>query len=109
MHIPIHQSLIKKQLFLGANKKAVYALSFFCALPLFGLGGLIRIYTLNGFISCIACILAWCLGMILLRLIAKYDEDFFIVATRYLKYQKYYPAITFNNFISKKANKRNWQ
>jgi type IV secretory pathway TrbD component len=108
MHIPIHQSLIKKQLFLGANKKAVYALSIICALPLCGLGGLLRIYTLSGFISCLFCILTWCLGMILLRLIANYDEDFFIVALRYLKYQKYYPAITFNNFMAKKSTKRNW-
>jgi len=108
MHIQIHQSLIRRQLFLGANKKAVYALTLICAFPIIPLGGLMRIYTLNGFLSVISCILAWLLGMVILRLIARYDEDFFIVARRYLRYQKYYPAVTFNSFSKKNPNKRNW-
>jgi len=110
MHISIHQSLIRKQLFLGANKKAVYALSVICVLPLIGIGGLFRIYKLTGFISFIACVLTWILGMLLLRLVARYDEEFFAVAWRYLKYQKSYQANTSLSFRKiNKFKRRNWK
>jgi type IV secretory pathway TrbD component len=109
MQISIHQSLIRKQLFLGANKLAVYALVIICAIPLIPLGGLLRIYTLQGFISFFACVLTWVLGLMLLRLLARYDASFFTVAFRYLKYQKYYPAITSSKFKAKNPNKTNWR
>jgi type IV secretory pathway TrbD component len=108
MQIPIHPSLIKNQLFLGANKKAVYALSFICTIPLIPAGGLTHIYRLSGFISVLLAIAVWLIGMLILRLIARYDVDFFKIAYGYIRYQKVYAAVTSSKFTCKRSTQRNW-
>ena len=103
MHIPIHKSLIHKQLVIGAEKLALKFLSaftFILAAP-----NVLRLWDFPiASIAGIFCsFMFWLLGLWFLRMLAKRDKQFFAIFFRSLRYQRFYLARTNKEF------KKKWQ
>ncbi|MFM2345094.1 MAG: hypothetical protein RLZZ210_1707 [Pseudomonadota bacterium] len=108
MHIPIHKSLIHKQLVLGAEKNALKYLSAFVCILI--IPNLLRLWEFPLF-SCIGILFAlvfWVLGLWFLRMLARRDKQFFAIFFRSLRYQRLYSSKTNNNFKHKWRWHRNW-
>ena len=109
MHIPIHKSLIHKQLILGAEKDALKYLSAFVGLLI--VPNLLRLYDypLISIAAMLCALLFWLLGLWFLRMLARRDKQFFAIFFRSLKYQRVYLSRTNEAFKQKWQWHRNWK
>jgi type IV secretory pathway TrbD component len=105
----IHKSLIRKQLVLGAEKVAIKYLSIF--VTCLALPAMMNVWRepLFCFLALCLALLFWCLGLFLLRLLAKHDRQFFSILLRCLSYQKTYTAKTQGGFVQKWNWHRNYK
>lgn len=81
--LPIHRSLIRPQLLLGAERELVLATGMVAAM---------LVFAIQTMVSIIMGAMIWALGLYLMRRMAKTDPELSRVYLRHIRYRPYYPA-----------------
>jgi type IV secretory pathway TrbD component len=94
LNLKIHPSLTRKQLTQGCEKLAFKYLTAFMACLAIPSGILFNFYRWNNFLALCLLVVLWFFCILILRIFAKNDPDFFSVWLRKNRYNSYYPPKT---------------
>jgi type IV secretory pathway TrbD component len=92
--LKIHPSLTRKQLIYGCEKLAFKYLTALMACLAIPSGILFNFYRWNNFLALCLLLMLWGFCILILRIFAKNDPDFFSIWLRQNRYRRYYPPKT---------------